>query len=180
MWPNQSPQQAVNLEEEENDSMTSYCPTDDGICTSGSEGRPGDGESIWLESLWLQGYKFPTKETYTHFSQFGNFHFFLIFDICPEQVCEVLPWVSRALTTWVPSDRFPPTQSSPTTPSSPTTQSCWSTQGCRPFQGDRCWSTQGSQWPCLSVTLVHKVVIFDNKQFHWFQSTSSFNSPDST
>merc|ERR1712109_166449 len=33
------PTEAVNLEEE--DSMTSYCPTDDGICTSGSEGRPG-------------------------------------------------------------------------------------------------------------------------------------------
>ena len=29
------------MEEEENGSLTSCCPTDDGICTSGSEGRPG-------------------------------------------------------------------------------------------------------------------------------------------
>jgi len=45
------PSEAVNLEEEENDSMTSYCPTDDGICTSGSEGRPGvRGSALSLTS----------------------------------------------------------------------------------------------------------------------------------
>ena len=61
----------MNLEEEENDSMTSYCPTDDGICTSGSEGRPGDGVSIWLESLSLQGQQISDKRNFfTHLPLF--------------------------------------------------------------------------------------------------------------
>jgi len=45
------PSEAVNVEEEENGSLTSCCPTDDGICTSGSEGRPGvRGSALSLTS----------------------------------------------------------------------------------------------------------------------------------
>ena len=41
------------MEEEENGSLTSCCPTDDGICTSGSEGRPGDGVDDVDGSLFI-------------------------------------------------------------------------------------------------------------------------------
>jgi len=45
------PTEAVNVEDEENGSLTSCCPTDDGICTSGSEGRPGvRGSALSLTS----------------------------------------------------------------------------------------------------------------------------------
>merc|ERR550517_1571503 len=45
------PTEALNAEEEENGSLTSCCPTDDGICTSGSEGRPGvRGSALSLTS----------------------------------------------------------------------------------------------------------------------------------
>lgn len=45
------PTEAVNVEDEENGSLTSCCPTDDGICTSGSEGRPGvRGSALSLAS----------------------------------------------------------------------------------------------------------------------------------
>merc|ERR550517_1379650 len=45
------PTEAVNVDDEENGSLTSCCPTDDGICTSGSEGRPGvRGSALSLTS----------------------------------------------------------------------------------------------------------------------------------
>lgn len=45
------PSEAVNVDDEENGSLTSCCPTDDGICTSGSEGRPGvRGSALSLTS----------------------------------------------------------------------------------------------------------------------------------